>query len=247
MRRCACSLSLHLGLCMMAVSVCVAATPAKQAAVSKPRSSAATPASECSGIKPDKEGWIALFDGTNLDAWQKPASDKWKIVDGVLTKDKRGGNLWTKDTFRDFTMELEVKCTKNTNSGVFLRGPVRGWHGLEVQILHPSGNPKPGKHDMGSLYDCVAPSLVAEKVLGEWNRMVITFVGNNVKVTLNDKLIIDANLGQWTEAYKNPDGSANKFEWPLKDLPKSGHIGLQDYGVPVWYRNIRVKRLDQPK
>ena len=91
------------------------------------------PASESSGLKPDKEGWITLFDGQNLDAWAKPAASKWKIVNGELTKEKRAGDLWTKDVFGDFVVDLEVKCAKNTNSGVFLRGP--------VQRLARTGNP----------------------------------------------------------------------------------------------------------
>ena len=222
-----CSLFLHFGLWTAAVAVCLAA--------------------ESPGPKPDQDGWIALFDGTNLDAWQKTAAGKWKIVDGVLTNDKRAGNLWTKDNFGDFIVDLEVKCVKNTNSGVFLRGPVRGWHGLEIQVLHTFGDRKPDKHDMGAMYDCVAPSVAAEKPLGQWNHMVIRYVGNSLKVTLNDKPIIDADVNQWTTAGQNPDGSVNKFEWALKDLPKTGHIGLQDYGVPVWYRNIRIKPLGADK
>jgi hypothetical protein len=122
---------------------------------------------------------------------------------------------------------------------------VQGWHGLEIQVLHSFGDRKPGKHDMGAMYDCVPPSVAAEKPLGEWNRLAIAFVGNSLKVTLNDKPIIDANLDLWTDAYKNPDGTPNKFQWALKDLPKTGHVGLQDYGVPVWYRNIRIKPLDK--
>jgi len=41
------------------------------------------------------------------------------------------------------------------------------------------------------------------------------------------------------------DGSPNKFPRALKAFARSGHVGLQDHGRPVWYRNIRVKRLDK--
>jgi hypothetical protein len=142
---------------------------------------------------------------------------------------------------------LEVKCAKNTNSGVFLRGPVQNWHGLEIQVLRSFGNRKPGKYDMGAMYGCVAPSVAAEKPIGEWNHLVITCLGNSLKITLNDKPIIDADLNQWTEMHKNPDGSSNKFDFVLKDLPKTGHVGLQDHGTPVWYRNIRIKPLGESK
>ena len=41
----------------------------------------------------------------------------------------------------------------------------------------------------------------------------------------------------------NPDGSANKYKRPLKDFPRTGHIGLQDHHYDVWFKNIRVKPL----
>jgi hypothetical protein len=198
---------------------------------------------QSSGLKPGKDGWIALFDGKSLDAWRKPGTDNWKIVDGTLAWEQGCGNLWSKDIFGDFILDLEAKCTTNTNSGVYLRGPVKYWHGLEIQVFHPSGHSQPDKHDMGALYDCVAPSVAAEKPLEQWNHFVITFVGNSLKVVLNDKLVVDADLNRWSELHTNPDGSPNKFDWPLKDLPRQGHVGLQDHRTPVWYRNIRIKPL----
>ena len=191
------------------------------------------------------EGWITLFDGKDLSAWQEPAAKKWKIEDGVLAFQKGCGNLWTKEKFGDFVLDLEVKVTKGTNSGIFLRSAQgeKNWlHGsFEIQVLDSFGDRKPGKHDMGAMYDCLAPSVAAEKPVGEWNHMVITFQGNNLKVELNDKAIIVANLDDWKEAHKNPDGSANKFNTAYKDMAKVGHLGLQDHGAPVWYRNVKIK------
>jgi hypothetical protein len=194
--------------------------------------------------KPDKDGWIDLLAGDNLDLWQKPGAEKWQLDKGVLTWKKGCGSLWTKRVFNDFTVDLEVKCAKNSNSGVYLRGPVESWHGLEIQVYHSFGKKKPDKHDMGAIYDCQEPSAAAEKPIGQWNHLLITFAGNRLKVVLNDQHINDADLDLWKELHQNPDGTANKFDWVIKDLPKKGHIGLQDHRTPVWYRNIRVKPLD---
>jgi hypothetical protein len=191
------------------------------------------------------EGWITLFDGKDLSAWQAPAATKWKIGEGVLAFQKGCGNLWTKEKFGDFVLDLEVKVQKGTNSGIFLRSAQgeKNWlqGSFEVQVSDSFGERKPGKHEMGALYDCLAPSAAAEKPHGEWNHMVITFKGNSLKVELNDKAILDANLDLWTEARKNPDGSPNKFTTAYKDMAKVGHIGLQDHGQPVWYRNVKIK------
>jgi hypothetical protein len=205
-------------------------------------------AAPAAGGKPDAQGWITLFDGKDLSAWQGPPAEKWQIVDGVLTWQPKCGNLWTKEKFGDFILDLEVKVTKGTNSGVFLRSPEgeKNWlHGsFEIQVLSSFGDRQPNKHDLGALYDCLAPNVAAEKPIGQWNRMVITFKGNSLKIVLNDKQIIDADLNQWTQAGKNPDGTKNKFKTAYKDMAKVGHLGLQDHGSPVWYRNVKVKRLE---
>jgi len=195
-----------------------------------------------------EEGWITLFNGKDLSAWQEPAAAKWKVVDGVLTWEKDCGNLWTKEKFGDFVLDLEVKVDKGSNSGLFLRSPEgeKNWlnGSIEIQVSGSYGpDRKPGKHDMGAMYDCLAPSVAAEKPVGEWNHYVLTFKGNLLKIVLNDKTIIDANLDDWKEAGKNPDGSKNKFNTAYKDMAKSGHLGLQDHGQTVWYRNIKIRPL----
>jgi len=60
---------------------------------------------------------------------------------------------------------------------------------------------------------------------------------------LNGKEIIDMDLIEWTEVGKSPDGTKNKFPVALESLQRPGYIGFQDHGTPVWYRNIKVKRL----
>ena len=69
------------------------------------------------------------------------------------------------------------------------------------------------------------------------------YKGRIYAVKRSIKPIIDINLDNWTEARKNPDGSKNKFKTAYKDMAKVGHLGLQDHGRPVWYRNVKVKRL----
>ena len=44
-------------------------------------------------------------------------------------------------------------------------------------------------------------------------------------------------------AGKNPDGTPNKYNKPLKDFPRTGYVGLQDHHHDVWFKNIKVKPL----
>ena len=66
---------------------------------------------------------------------------------------------------------------------------------------------------------------------------------NLITVELNGEKIAEMDVDQWTTPGMNPDGTKNKFKYAWKDMPRKGHIGLQDHGGKVWFRNIKLKPL----
>jgi hypothetical protein len=197
-------------------------------------------------------GFVTLFNGKDLNHWQ-PGFSNWVVENGTIAlkgrNDGREHNdnyLWTKEQYGDFVLELEFKAPPDrANSGVFLRtsdtkDPV--YSGIELQVGHVSPGGQLVRNSVGGLYDLIAPSRDAQKP-GEWNKYVITCKGPKITVELNGERTAEVDLDQWTETGKNPDGSKNKFKRPVKDFARTGYIGLQDHGLPVWYRNIRIKRL----
>ncbi len=187
---------------------------------------------------------VLLFNGKDLTGWiARPGS--WAVEDGALAR-KGGGDIWCEQPFGDFELSLEFKFVAGANSGVFFRtGDIRDCvqTGIELQVLDSAAKTEPDKHDCGAIYDCLAPAKNAVKPAGEWNRLTLTCRGPRIKAVLNDAPIIDMDLDRWTEAGRNPDGTANKFRAALRDFPRAGRIGLQDHGASVWYRNIRVRPL----
>ena len=113
-----------------------------------------------------------------------------------------------------------------------------------MQICDSSGRQQISKTGTaGAIYDCQEPTKNAIKPAGEWNRCVLTCKGSRVEVVLNGDKIIDMDVDQWTKAGANPDGTPNKFKQAIKDFARVGYVGFQDHGRPVWYRNIKIKRL----
>ena len=185
-----------------------------------------------------------LFDGSGKDAWRN--NPKWVIDKGALTCKPKARYLWTKQRYGDFALAVEFKVAKGTNSGIFIRtgnpsDPVQT--GMEIQLLDSAGKPAVGKHDCGALYDALEPSANAAKGPGQWQQCTITCKGPKITVVLNGKQVIDADLDKWTTPRTNPDGTKNKYRKALRDYPREGHIGLQEHGKPVWFRNIRIKAL----
>ena len=204
------------------------------------------------------KGWRTLFDGTNLDAWEIRKTDgrpgragSWVIEGDAITR-KGGDYLWSKEKFGDFILDLEFKVAPGTNSGILLRhlperpeGKSYWYNGLlEIQVLDSAGTEKPGKHDCGALYDMVAPKANAMKPAGEWNRMTITAKGSKIQAVMNGQQVLDVDLNDWPEANKNPDGTPNKYNKPMKDIVGPGYIMFQEHGGPVWFRNVSIKPLD---
>jgi hypothetical protein len=202
-----------------------------------------------------EEGFVSLFDGKDLSAWKTSPTAHWVVEDGVIALAGRDDGslnnadyLWTEETYANFILELEFKTPEGyANSGVFLRTSDLGdpvYTGIEVQVSNSFGRDKPNRGGTaGAIYDCLAPTKNTVKKPGEWNQYRITCRDNLITVVLNGERILEMDLDRWTEPHKNPDGTPNKYPRALKDFARQGHVGLQDHGRPVWYRNIRIKRL----
>ncbi len=182
-----------------------------------------------------------LFNGKDSSGWQdrEGNASKWVVVDGNLQGKRKSGDIWSKERFGDFILSLEFKT--GGNSGVFFRtdnpkNPVQT--GIEIQVNKPGG---PNKHSVGAIYDLVAPK--KNNATDGWNKMEITAKGNMISVKLNGEIISEMDLDKWSTPGKNPDGSKNKFKTALKDFKREGHIGFQDHGASVAYRNISIKKL----
>jgi len=167
----------------------------------------------------------------------------WTLNDDVLTCAGEGGGwIGTKvDDYSDFILKLDFRVPKEGNSGVFIRRPKSGdgaYTGMEIQILDDDakhwGALQPWQMT-GSIYHEVAPSLRATKEAGNWQTMTIQAVKNQVTIYVNGIKIIDADLDQYAKS--TTDAPA------LKDRPRKGYIGFQNYDGNMEYRNVRIKRV----
>jgi len=192
-------------------------------------------------------GWQTLFDGKDFSGWQnaqgKSPGRGWIVEDGAMVRKSGAGDVWTKQRFGDFVLDVEFKT--DGNSGIFIRTDNPRdcvQTGIEIQVLNPQG--KASKHSCGAVYDALAPTKDMVKAKA-WNHVVITAKGSRLEVVMNEEKIIDTDLDLWIAPGKNPDGSKNKYKKALKDFPREGHIGLQDHGARVCYRNLKIRPLDK--
>lgn len=119
--------------------------------------------------------------------------------------------------------------------------------GTEEKVLLE--HDKPVKTEAGNYtLNFYSEKRIAEKDVptpgDEWHSMKIRVKGGIITVWSNGKQVLDMNLDDWTQAGWNPQGTPNKYSIALKDMPRKGFIGLQDHGLPVWFRNVRLTPLD---
>lgn len=197
----------------------------------------------------ERRGFVKLFDGTSLNGWKIVGQHGAGYVpkDGVLVcPADGGGNLYTEKEYTDFIFRFDFKLAENGNNGVGLRAPMGGdaaYIAMESQILDNDGpaykNLEPGQYH-GSIYKVFAAKKGAHKPTGEWNTQEISVIGRKVKITLNGKVIVDADINSITD----PKVLA---EHPGL-LRERGHIGFLGHGPSeVQFRNIYVRDLSKPE
>lgn len=187
------------------------------------------------------EEWQKLFNGKDLFGWEEVGSQgSWQAADGILYCSGKGsGWISTARTYANFELDLEFRVPADGNSGVFLRAPREGnpaFEGMEIQVLDDAA-PMYAKlmpeQYTGSIYDVQAASPRVTKEAGQWQHMNILCDGRKVKVTVNGKTVVDANLDDYPAKFDKHPG--------LKRA--DGYIGLQNHGSRLDYRNIKIRQL----
>lgn len=186
----------------------------------------------------------ALIADSSTSGWQPIGSKEngWQVENGILfTNGKGSGWLSTVKEYDNFKLELEYRVPPGGNSGVFLRAPHQGdpaYSGMEIQVLDDYAdkyaNLKPWQYT-SSIYAVQQPLSRASKQAGEWQTMEIICNGPLVKVTLNGVTTIDTNLIDHMHKTVRSPGIKRR----------SGHIGLQNHGARVEYRNIFITEIQE--
>jgi len=198
-----------------------------------------------------KAGWLLLFDGKTMAGWMNSdrTTPRTAVQDGALNPHKAGHYMLVHtQQWENFRLSLDFKISKDCNSGIFVRtssltprpGKDIGFNGIEIAIDDTSNA---GYHDTGAIYDLVKPAKNAMQPAGEWNHVEITVDASRIEIVLNAERVTVADLKQFSEPNKRPDGSAHKFDIAYRDHPQRGYIGLQDHGSPCWFKNIKLMPL----
>lgn len=197
------------------------------------------------------EGWQLLFDGESLDAWTPfksgTVSDGWQARYGELARVGSAGDLVTRETFRDFELSLEWRLSHKGNSGIFFN--VTDDHnyvwesGPEMQILDNDGHGD-GITELtsaGANYALHPPVRDVTRPLGQFNHARLRVKDGKVEHWLNDVKLLEYELG--TDEWKALVEASKFASMPDYGLAREGRIALQDHGDPVFFRNIKIRRL----
>ena len=217
-----------------------------------------TPGKTCSDAPSDA---IVLFNGNNLNQWvltsdtTKPAD--WIVSKGILTVNKKSGNIQTRQSFKDYQLHIEWRIPKNItgtgqgrgNSGLFLASLGKGDAGYELQIMDSYNNPTYVNGQAGSIYKQYPPLVNANFPPGEWQTYDVVWTAPRfnedesletpARVTVHFNGILIQNnveLKGETKYVGNPSYTKHGPA-PIK-LQAHG-----DKSEPISFRNIWVRNL----
>jgi hypothetical protein len=208
---------------------------------------------ERSGLA-DDQGWVPLFDGKTLDGWKVNGGFAlYKVEGGTIVGTTAEGSPNTflcKGDFKDFVLELEVKCDPRLNSGVQVRSHVYQKdtpqesdpkrvrkagtvYGPQCEVAEAARGASGNFWDearrtrwLGDFAD--RPQARTAFKDGEWNRYRIVVQGDRYRSWVNGVPCAD---------FKD-------------DRDKDGFIGLQVHGIPtgqgpyqVRWRTIGIREL----
>ena len=188
-------------------------------------------------------GWIALFNGENLDGWQaseNPAS--FSVEDGHIIAHGPRAHLFyvgevENHNFKNFEFKADVMTMPGSNAGLYFHTAYqeRGWpeKGYEAQV---NNSYKSDPRKTGSLYgiDDVMEAPAEDNV---WFTEHIIVQGKTITIKVDGRTLV---------TYTEPDDAERSGSMEARRLT-SGTFALQahDPDSRVYFRNIMVKPLPE--
>jgi hypothetical protein len=206
-------------LCVALLVCCGCSQPSS----STPSASAAPAVSQYQLLSDQElaEGWILLFDGETLYGWEPGSKADWKVVDGAITvSEGEKGLLATTTEWGNYELRCDFKAPATTNSGIFLRTPLKPTDPAKDCYELNVASPEVSKFSNGAFVNrAEATKYVAA---ADWRTYHVTADGGHFVVKIDNETVLD---------YTDPAPVGR------------GRIGLQLNSGPVAFRNIKLKPL----
>lgn len=204
-------------------------------------------------------GFVALFNGTNLDGWwgastenprdymQLPPAEfqakhdaglgdvrqHWRVQDGELMNDGKGLFLTTDKYYGDFELLVDYKTVPLADSGIYLRGcpQIQIWDSMATNKFALGAD-----KGSGGLWNNRPgapgkdPLVKADEPFGQWNHFRIIMVGSRVWVWLNGKQTVAGAVME------------NYFDRKLP-VPAKGPLQLQTHGGEIDWRHLFIREI----
>jgi len=215
------------------------------------------------------EGWRA-YNGDSLPpGWIAKDGELTFDTELGLEQNYTGGKdiIYAAEEFDNFELYLEWKLPEGGNSGIFYHLK-EGYDGPpevspEYQLIDDENyarihdlteyntslgyteNPGELKPLQQTASDyAMFPADPEQKVLnpvGEWNSSKIVFTLEKAEHWLNGKKVL--SFVPWSEAWYERKNSDKWKTSPDYGKYRTGYIGLQDHSSPIWFKNIKIRKL----
>lgn len=215
------------------------------------------------------DGWRAYGEAELPPGWKIQDHELTYDTQLGLEQDYTGGRdiIYAAEEFENFELSLEWKLPQGGNSGVFYH--VREGYGNiyevapEYQLIDDDNYA--AIHDLtaynksvghtenlselkplnktGADYGMYGPDVDMKELhpVGEWNTSKIVFTPEKVEHWLNGKKLL--SFTPWSDDWMHKKNSGKWKDMSDYGKYKSGYIGLQDHQSPIWFRNIKIRKL----
>ena len=149
------------------------------------------------GADQSQAGFVKLFNGKDLTGWETSGDADWFVEDGLLVgtqgQNNAPGDLFTKDTYKDFLVTVTYRVEWPCNSGLWFRyqSPKKAY---QADILEYK---KPVCYS-GTLY-CPGKMFLAmneDKTLVDregWNTIKVRAQGDHIQIWINGHQVADVH------------------------------------------------------